>query len=301
MDGGLVIAASRTEQWARRPHAIWRWLGRSAIAGLAASVAIALASDLVAAASASAAVSVPPSPGVTDPVPPSPGVAAAVRGPEQTVFDWASQRCPDYRLPHVTGTDGAIVRDMPDAPARAYRTADGQVTLIASGRVTRRMVGPDLDHLKRDCTPVLVSPYLGTDASSYAMRLWMYSPYTPDGTHIYALLHTEYHGDSNLPATPQNCPSGDRLLCWYDAVTMAASTNDGSHFGLAPRPPMSTPGPQPPESFVASIPYVYNPTANAAVGYFETSNIVNRDGYYYVLMTALDYRAQQRGTCLMRT
>src|SRR4051794_34041203 len=260
MDGGLVIAASRTEQWVRRRQAIRRRLGRSAIVALAVSIAIALASEIDALAGASAAASVPPSAGAPVSVPPSPGVgappspgvavpppsevAAGVVGPEQTVFDWGRQRCPDYLLPHVTGTDGRIVRDMPDAPTRAYRTAGGQVNLIASGRVTRRMVGPDLDHLRRDCSPVLVSPYLGTDASSYAMRLWMYSPYTPDGTHVYALLHTEYHGDSNLPATPRNCPSGDRLLCWYDAITMAASTDAGSHFGLAPRPPTSTPGPQ---------------------------------------------------------
>src|SRR6266480_2513175 len=105
MDGGLVIAVSRTEQWVRRPHTIWRWLGRSAIAGLAVSVAIALASNIVAPASASATDSVPPSPGIPVSAPPSPGVpvvppgagvpvpappssavAADVLGREQTVF-----------------------------------------------------------------------------------------------------------------------------------------------------------------------------------------------------------------------
>src|SRR5437773_1128184 len=79
MDGGLVIAASRTEQRVRRPHAVRRRLGRSAIAGLAVSMAIALASEIVAAPSAFATDSVPPRPEGTVSGPPSPG--GPVSGP----------------------------------------------------------------------------------------------------------------------------------------------------------------------------------------------------------------------------
>jgi hypothetical protein len=124
------------------------------------------------------------------------------------------------------------------------------------------------------------------------MRVWLYSPYTTDGTHVYGLLHTEYHGDSNLPATPQNCPSGSAQLCWYNAITLATSTNAGADFQLAAYPP---------DHLVASIPYPYDPNANSPAGYFETSNIIARNGFYYALMTAMDYRAQRRGTCLIRT
>jgi hypothetical protein len=220
------------------------------------------------------------------------GVTVRVIGNEQSVFDRSTQHCPDYTLPRVTGKDGPLVKDMPDQPARAFRTADGHVTLMASNRVALRMVGPNLNHVRRICRPALVSPYLGQDASSYAMRLWMYSPYTPDGQHVYALLHTEYHGNSNLPATDENCPSGDKQLCWYDAITMASSNTAGTEFRLTPRPP---------GNLVASIPYKYDRNANGAAGYFETSNIIRKDGYYYALMTAMTYQAQKRGTCLIRT
>jgi hypothetical protein len=224
--------------------------------------------------------------------PAGPGVDGRVIGPERSVFNHSTEDCPAYELPHVTGTDDPMVDDIPDQPPRAFRTADGRVTLIASSRVVLRMVGPDLDHLTRDCSPVFVSPYLGTDASSYAMRLWMYTPYTPDGVHVYALMHTEYHGNTNLPATHQNCPSGSTQLCWYDAITLATSDTAGAQFELTPRPPAN---------LVASIPYRYDPDANGAAGYFETSNIVQRGDYYYALMTAQPYGAQRRGTCLIRS
>src|SRR5436305_1074160 len=86
----------------------------------------------------------------------SSGPTVKVIGTEQSVFDRSTQQCPDYTLPHVTGSDGPAVKDMPDQPARAFRTADGTVTLIASNRVTRRMVGPNLNHVTRRCNPALV-------------------------------------------------------------------------------------------------------------------------------------------------
>jgi hypothetical protein len=220
------------------------------------------------------------------------GMSVRVIGTEQSVFDYSTQHCPDYRLPHITGSDGPTVPDIPDQPARAFRTADGRVVLIASNRVARRMVGPDLNHLRHRCKPALVSPYLGDDASSYAWRLWLSSPYTPDGKHVYALLHSEYHGNSNLPATVANCPSQSKKLCWYNAITLASSADSGRRFSLVPDPP---------GNLVASAPYPYDPLAGRRVGYFTISNIVRRGRRYFALMTAQSYRAQRRGTCLIRT
>ena len=50
-----------------------------------------------------------------------------VIGSEKIVFDWTTDRCEDL--------------DIPDAPARAFRDADGNVQLIASHSVNRRMIG----------------------------------------------------------------------------------------------------------------------------------------------------------------
>ena len=51
------------------------------------------------------------------------------------------------------GSSGTFSRpdDIPDLPACAFRDARGCVQLIASHYSNRRMSGPNLDHLTRDC------------------------------------------------------------------------------------------------------------------------------------------------------
>ena len=76
---------------------------------------------------------------------PSPLRSIEIVGPEQTVFDWSRDSCEP--------------RDIPDAPARAFRDARGRVQLIASHYVNRREVGPDLDHLAHRCEVIMRSGY----------------------------------------------------------------------------------------------------------------------------------------------
>ena len=64
-----------------------------------------------------------------------------VTGPEKVIFDWSRDKCEDI--------------DIPDLPARALRDADGNVQLLISGSSTRRLIGPDFDRLRHDCTVVL--------------------------------------------------------------------------------------------------------------------------------------------------
>ena len=55
-------------------------------------------------------------------------------------------------------TDACEAKDIPDAPARAFRDADGDIQLLASNDAAYRMIGRDFDHLKKDCSsPVLRS------------------------------------------------------------------------------------------------------------------------------------------------
>jgi hypothetical protein len=200
-------------------------------------------------------------------------VDVRVTGTEETVFDWSQNAC-----------EGA---DIPDAPARAFRDASGRVQLISSHYVNRRMIGPDLNHLTRDCHVIMRST-LNPDPAKFDDREWIHSPYTPDGTKVYALVHDEYQGQTH----PGRCPSGEYFPCWYNAVTSAVSTDGGNTFGQA----------TPPDNLVAAIPYPYAPDSGPA-GLFQSSNIVHNgaDGYYYALVRAQRYRAQQQGTCVMRT
>lgn len=198
---------------------------------------------------------------------------ARLAGPEEVVFDWSRDAC--------------APEDIPDTPARAFRDGQGQVQLIASHHANRRMVGPDLDRLARDCAVVLASDD-DPDPARFNDREWLHALYSPDGNTVYALVHNEYQGHRR----PGRCPSGRYEDCWYNTITLAVSTDGGRSYTQAP----------PPAHLVASIPYPYEP-GTRPVGVFNPSNIVHRsaDGYYYALLHVEQFRDQAWGTCVMRT
>ena len=85
----------------------------------------------------------------------------ALVGEQETVFDFTEDACSPI--------------DITDAPARAFRDADGQVHLIASHYVTRAMVGPSLDTVRHDCRRVMVSDLDG-DPARFDDREWITAP-----------------------------------------------------------------------------------------------------------------------------
>jgi hypothetical protein len=196
-----------------------------------------------------------------------------ITGSEEIVFDWSEDACEPA--------------DIPDTPARAFKDAKGRVQLIASHYVNRRMIGPDLDHVAHDCS-VIMSSHHDPDPARFDDREWIHSTYTPDGKTVFALVHDEYQGHTH----PGQCPSGEYFSCWYNAVTLAVSTDGGTSFHHTPPSP----------HLVASIPYRYAP-GSGPVGLFQPSNIIRNpaDGYFYVLLRAQRYQAQRQGTCVMRT
>jgi hypothetical protein len=195
-----------------------------------------------------------------------------IAGPEQVVFDWATQRCDDSNIP--------------DLPARAFRSSDGRVHLWLSHFQTRSMTGSDLDHLQVDCSINFAGLSSG-DPAAYSDQLWLASPYTTDGKTIYALVHAEYQGWRHAL-----CPARSIFGCWYNAITLARSTDGGRTFSQA-----SAPG-----DLVATMPVRYVPGAGP-VGLFEPSNIVlnPRDGYYYAISRTMTAGNAPQGNCLMRT
>ena len=196
-------------------------------------------------------------------------------GPEQTAFDWTTDRCEDI--------------DIPDAPARAFTDSNGNVSLLASHFVSRRNVGLSLDTVQHSCNLVFNSHY-DADPRAYADREWLSSTYTPDGKTVYALVHDEYQGWRYDSA----CGTvwAQQQTCWMNAITSAVSTDGGATFAAAPSP----------SHVVASAPYPYA-RGTGPFGYFKPTNIVRRpeDGYFYFLVRAEANRAQSQGTCVLRT
>lgn len=186
----------------------------------------------------------------------------------QTVFAWKTQACERW--------------DVPDAPARAWRGADGQVRLLASHHRARLMTGATLDTAKRDCRIVFQADHDGAPERFDDMG-WLVSPYTLDGRTVHALVHNEFHGHTR----PALCPSKRYSSCWWNSVTATVSTDGGQSFA--------------PPRYVAGLPYRYQGDLGHRVGLFSPSSIVEREGWYYAMLFAEPFGAQKRGVCVMRT
>ncbi len=199
-------------------------------------------------------------------------------GPEEVVFNWTTQRCADD--------------DIPDMSARAFKDINGNIQLIDSHYTNRRFIGSSLNTLNHPCEIILNSD-LNPDPSQYNDHEWLASTYTLDGQTIYGLVHNEYHGHIYPPSSaPSTCI--DYPSCWYNAITSAVSTDSGLTYTQNSAP----------NHLIASIPYPYTGNANNGMpyGYFNPSNIIQKDGYYYAFLQVEPYQnVQTWGSCPMRT
>lgn len=193
----------------------------------------------------------------------------SVSGPPETVFSYRRQACD--------------ARDIPDAPARAFRDADGRVRLFAPHDVNRALVGETLDAVRPDCR-IAYRGAENDDPAAFDDRAWLAAFATVDGRTVHALVHNEFHGHRRRAL----CPSGTYMECWANAVTAARSTDGGATFRRV-------------GGVVAALPYRYRGDLGRHSGYFNPSNIVRAGDYWYVLVFAVAREAQKGGACLLRT
>ena len=217
----------------------------------------------------------PPS---TDPAGPIIEQRIVVTGPEEIVFDWTTDQC--------------IPEHIPDIATRAFRNADGEVSLTIGHWDAYRMIGPSLDEVVTDCSAPLVSSDFDPDPAQFDDSEWIGSPYTLDGETIYAIVHNEYRGDTHGAARPDQCPSGQRLSCLDTSFTMHVSTDGGDTFDhIAP----------PPGHLVATLPYQYIDDS-VPTGIRQPSNIIEGpDGLFYLFGNVSDHPDEQQWVCAMRT
>jgi hypothetical protein len=206
-----------------------------------------------------------------------------VSGPEEVVFDWTNDRCEDENIP--------------DIAARAFRDAEGRVQLWIGHYYNYRMIGPDLNNVKPDCTASIMRSDFDPDPSKFNDSEWLAAPYTEDGITIYGIVHNEYRGDTHNAARPGQCPSGDRLTCLDTSVTEVISTDGGESFHDILDPP---------NHMVATMPYTFN-DQGVPSGLRQPSNIIqDKDGYFYVYTNISDYppnpsQFPPQWVCVMRT
>lgn len=211
---------------------------------------------------------------------PTTDTVIAIAGPEEMVFDWTTDRCEDEHIP--------------DIAARAIRNADGLVQLYVTHYVTYRMTGPSLDEVTSDCTTRTWQSAFDPDPAQHNEAGWIAAPFTEDGETVHAVIHNEYRGFVFEAA--DRCPLGDYLSCIDVSLTMAVSTDGGATFDhIAP----------PPAQLAASLPYVYDPEGVPS-GIWQTSNIVERDGYHHLMANISAYPDREgdppgQWSCLLRT
>lgn len=212
-----------------------------------------------------------PFPEPTPTASPEPEPRLAIAGPEEMVFDWT--------------TDACEPEDIPDLPARAFRDAGRQVHLVSAHIRNRAHIGANLNDVVHTCDVILES---GRDAdpAMFNDNEWIAAVYTEDGETVYAVVHHEYHGWEH-----DACTSAEHFDCWYNAATLAVSTDGGRTFSDAASPP---------DHFIAGLPHPYEDGAGP-YGVMEPGSIVKKDGYYYQFIRIDDYRSDAQWICLMRT
>jgi hypothetical protein len=228
----------------------------------------ALIGRLAAIVSLALAALVPAAPSVESP---PPAGQVTIAGPYEPVFTWRRQACEP--------------QEVPDLPARAFRDYGGRVQLLISHYENFRLIGRSLERLHGECHAVMRS-HQSASPSRFENREWLASVYTTDGRTIWALVHEEYQGNTH----PGACPAHSYYACWYNAVTLARSTNGGRTYTHKP----------PPQQVIAAPSTPYQPDSGP-LGVFTPSNIVTGpDGAHYALVR-IRAPGGAHGACLLRS
>lgn len=190
---------------------------------------------------------------------------------EETVFNWSKERCQEWHIP--------------DAPLRAYRDDKGEVVAFASHYRNRPLIGDRLDRIRTSCS-ISFQAKNSADASQFSDMSWIAATWTKNGRDVYALMHDEYHADRHKGA----CRFKDGMACWYNVVTAARSTDGGQSFKV-----------DDPPTVVAAPAFRQEVGQGRHRGFFNPSNIVEKDGAWYALIATTGGEGQKGGTCIYRS
>ena len=182
-------------------------------------------------------------------------------------------------------TQSGCGRDfLPDAPARAFKRADGKVALFATSDINWYMLGSSLLSLTSACQTAMVpSDYAPLDDR----QLWIEGTYTIDGKNVEALVSEDLTNSARL----RGCVPHPAGHCWLSNIVAATSSDMGASFQLVPGA----------SGLIASMADTYDDNFHGRVGYFTTSNVVKSGGYYYFISFAQTDDVKSIGNRLFRT
>jgi hypothetical protein len=249
------------------------------------------------------------------------------------VFDYTTDRCPP-----------ANSEDYPDLNVTAFRFRNAtlgqnrvQLNFPGPGVQGRRLVGPDLDTVKREweltgTEGVGSPPNCGVggeivyraprdnlaDPASFTDWEWLGPPYYDASTgKVYVQAHNEFRGQN--AGVPAGCASAAQSWwpsnCWFSSINLLVSDGTGGSTSNQVGGNYLHPGRNlyPSDSshyFVATVPYAYWHDWGR-VGYNEPSNTIKVGSYYYFMTLVTGpsrdpsgnpyTSAQKRGMCVVRT
>ena len=141
----------------------------------------------------------------------------------EVVYDWQTEHCTSGRPLAPCSPEPCRAkpyrRDVPDAPAMAWRDPVSNLTFVAPGdsRGTWPSIGPSLDEVKHTCDSMIFN-YSGVKGflqapSDFSSHEWLYSPYMTENGTLYMLAHNEFHGWEHAPELC-NATSMVHGRCW---------------------------------------------------------------------------------------
>jgi len=124
------------------------------------------------------------------------------------------------------------------------------------------------------------------DPSTYSGVAFVTAVWTDDGKTVTALIHNEYHADH----FPSACIFKESMKCWYTTIVSAKSIDGGQSFAETSPP-----------AVIASAPFPQDFQQGRHRGFFNPSNIILHQGYYYMASNTTGGMNQKPGLCLFRT
>jgi hypothetical protein len=206
-----------------------------------------------------------------------------IDGGQEAVFTYNTDKCNDT--------------DFPDNIPRLIVDKMGNLQLLASNSQNyyRSLWNPLTRHFDRQCEqPVLTSGLVALNASpaDYYNQVWIDTVWVDTDSTIYGFVHNEFHGEKQNSAY-HYCDSKDLAQCWYANLIAVKSTDFGQSYQI-----MRTKDLAP--HLVASTPYRYEADGGRQ-DMAAPSNIVQKDGYYYMLVGGALEHGFKPGFCLYRT
>jgi hypothetical protein len=192
-------------------------------------------------------------------------------GREITVFRWATDRCD--------------AKDFPDVALRVLNEGGDDEKILSSNWSNRlRKLDVSTMHVQPACASAFKSDRQA-DPSLYNDFSWI-AALASDGKAVHALIHHEYHANEH----PAKCRFQIYEPCWYNTIIYARSDDGGKTFHESAPPKV-----------VAAPPYQQEEGQGKRRGFFNPSNIIFYQGYWWTYIYTAGWNGQRFGSCLFRS